>query len=145
MITQNVDDLHERAGSSRVVHLHGRLTQARSERDPDLVMDIEYRAIALGERAPDGAALRPHIVWFGEAVPAMEEAAAEMTDADADAVVVIGTSLQVYPAAGLADLAPGRARRFLVDPAPGRVPPGYETITVSAEIGVPALGLRFGF
>lgn len=108
-------------------------------------MDIEYRAIALGERAPDGAALRPHIVWFGEAVPAMEEAAAEMTDADADAVVVIGTSLQVYPAAGLADLAPGRARRFLVDPAPGRVPPGYETITVSAEIGVPALGLRFGF
>ncbi len=134
---QNVDDLHERAGSSRVIHLHGRLTQARSTRDPELVVDIGYRPIVLGELAPDGAPLRPHIVWFGEAVPAMDEALAEMPDADA--VVVVGTSLQVYPAAGLAELAPARARRFLVDLRPGRVPPGYRAVAASAEIGLPSL------
>lgn len=137
VITQNVDDLHERAGSTRVLHLHGRLTQARSARDPELVVGIGYRPIALGDRAPDGAQLRPHIVWFGEAVPMMEAAEAEMSDADA--VVVVGTSLQVYPAAGLAELAPPHAKRFLVDPRPGRVPPGYRVIAASAEIGVPSL------
>lgn len=142
VITQNVDDLHERAGSSRVLHLHGRLTQARSARDLGLVVDIGYRRIAVGELAPDGAPLRPHIVWFGEAVPAIEEAAREM--ADADAVVVIGTSLQVYPAAGLVDLAPPRAQRFLIDPRPGRTRPGYEVIAVSAELGVPRLSEKFG-
>lgn len=96
-----------------------------------------YRPIVLGELVPDGAPLRPHIVWFGEAVPAMDEALAEMPDADA--VVVVGTSLQVYPAAGLAELAPARARRFLVDLRPGRVPPGYRAVAASAEIGLPSL------
>ncbi len=91
VITQNVDDLHERAGSSRVLHLHGELTQARSTRDESLVIKIGYGPIVLGDRAPDGAQLRPHIVWFGETVPMMEAAEAEM--ADADVVVVVGTSL----------------------------------------------------
>ncbi len=137
VITQNVDDLHERAGSSRIIHLHGQLTKARSTLDPDYIVELGYRPISLGDRCPAGAQLRPHIVWFGEMVPAMDEAAAEMENADA--VVVIGTSLQVYPAAGLAELAPANARLFLVDPHPGRVPSGYRVIAQSAELGVPAL------
>lgn len=142
VITQNVDDLHERAGSTRVIHLHGELVKARGTRDDSCVMRIDYAPIALGDRAPDGSQLRPHIVWFGEAVPAMNEAVDEM--ADADAVVVIGTSLQVYPAAGLAEMAPAGARRFLVDPRPGRVPPGYRVVEASADIGVPRLAAELG-
>lgn len=141
VITQNVDDLHERAGSTRILHLHGELTKARCSLDPDYVIDIGYRPIALGERSPAGAQLRPHIVWFGEPVPAMEEAEAEMENADA--VVVIGTSLQVYPAAGLTELAPSRARCFLVDPHPARVPTGYRVIAQSADLGVPSLAAEF--
>jgi NAD-dependent deacetylase len=140
VITQNVDDLHERAGSSRVFHLHGELTKARSTRDASLVVEIGYAAIAPGDLAPDGAPLRPHIVWFGEAVPMIEPAAAEL--ADADAVVVIGTSLQVYPAAGLAELAPPHARRFLVDPRPGRLPAGFTVLAESADLGVPRLSAQ---
>ena len=142
VITQNVDDLHERAGSTRIIHLHGELTKARSTRDLSHVVDIGYAPLAPGHRCPRGGQLRPHIVWFGEAVPAMEDAEAAM--ADADVVVVIGTSLQVYPAAGLTELAPRGARRFLVDPSPGRVPPGYRVIAQSAEIGVPALSADLG-
>jgi NAD-dependent deacetylase len=142
VITQNVDDLHERAGSTRIIHLHGELTKARSTRDPSHVVDIGYAPLVLDDRCPRGAQLRPHIVWFGEAVPAMDEAEAEM--AGADLVVVIGTSLQVYPAAGLTELAPHGAKRFLVDPAPGRVPPGYRVIAASAEIGVPSLSAELG-
>lgn len=143
VVTQNVDDLHERAGSTRVLHLHGELTKARSARDARVVVEIGYRAIELGERAPDGALLRPAVVWFGEEVPAMETAVREMLEADA--VVVVGTSLQVYPAAGLTEWAPPRARRFLVDPHPGRVPAGYDVVAESAEQGVPALGRRLGW
>ena len=142
VITQNVDDLHERAGSTRIIHLHGELVKARGTRDESCVVRINYAPIALGDRAPDGSQLRPHIVWFGESVPAMGEAVDEM--ADADAVVVIGTSLQVYPAAGLAEMAPAGARRFLVDPRPGRVPPGYRVIEASADIGVPRLSAELG-
>jgi NAD-dependent deacetylase len=142
VITQNVDDLHERAGSTRIIHLHGELVKARGTRDESCVVRIDYAPIALGDRAPDGSRLRPHIVWFGEPVPAMDEAGDEM--ADADAVVVIGTSLQVYPAAGLAEMAPAGARRFLVDPRPGRVPPGYRVIEASADIGVPQLAAELG-
>jgi NAD-dependent deacetylase len=142
VITQNVDDLHERAGSTRIIHLHGELVKARGTRDESCVVKIGYAPIALGDRAPDGSQLRPHIVWFGESVPAMGEAVDEM--ADADAVVVIGTSLQVYPAAGLAEMAPAGARRFLVDPRPGRVPPGYRVIEASADIGVPRLSAELG-
>lgn len=142
VITQNVDDLHERAGSTRIIHLHGELTKARSTLPAATVVSVGYQPIALGDRGADGGQLRPHIVWFGEAVDAMPAAAAEM--ADADAVIVIGTSLQVYPAASLAELAPARAQRFLVDPDPGRVPPGYRTVRASADIGVPSLRALLG-
>jgi NAD-dependent deacetylase len=118
VITQNVDDLHERAGSTRVLHLHGELTKARSERDPSLVYELPGWELPLGATAADGAPLRPHIVWFGEPVPMIEPAARIV--ATADVLVIIGTSLAVYPAAGLLHYAPRHARLFLIDP---RVPP----------------------
>jgi NAD-dependent deacetylase len=116
VITQNVDNLHERAGSKRVLHLHGLLTQARSSKDPGLVIEIGYRDIVPGEKAPDGSPLRPDIVWFGEAVPAMEQAAEIASNADI--FVVAGTSLNVYPAAGLVHYVPATAPVFLIDPKP---------------------------
>jgi len=100
VITQNVDDLHERGGSSRVIHLHGELTRARSSVDPDLVYDIGYRDIRPGDTCDRGSQLRPHVVWFGEEAP-MLDAAAEVVRS-ADHLLIIGTSLQVYPAASLA-------------------------------------------
>lgn len=115
IITQNVDDLHERAGSTKVLHLHGELKKMRSEHHPHddrYALPIEGD-IALGQKAPDGGQLRPHIVWFGEAVPAIETAATWISDADI--VVVVGTSLQVYPAAGLIDVAPPAAKIFVID------------------------------
>lgn len=99
IITQNVDNLHERGGSSRVLHLHGELTKARSTRNPSTVYDIDYRSIELGDTCEHGSQLRPHIVWFGEEVP-MIEVAAEVART-ADHLLIVGTSLQVYPAAGL--------------------------------------------
>jgi len=116
IITQNIDNLHERAGSTKVVHLHGLLTRARSSNNPGEVIDIGYRDIAYGEKAPDGSLLRPDIVWFGEAVPAMEEAA-EIASM-AEIFVVIGTSMNVYPAAGLIHYVPDTARIFVIDPKP---------------------------
>lgn len=114
IITQNVDDLHERAGSSSVLHLHGELTKARSTADPALIYDIGYRDINAGDKCEKGSQLRPHIVWFGEAVPAMEQAV-RITE-NADIFVIIGTSLNVYPAAGLIAYAPSRAPVWLIDP-----------------------------
>ncbi len=106
IITQNIDDLHERAGSTRVLHLHGELTKARSTVDPELIYDIGYAPITPEERCVLGSPLRPHVVWFGELVP-MIEVAMEVAS-QADYLLVIGTSLQVYPAAGLVDyVAPG--------------------------------------
>ncbi|MCK0104694.1 NAD-dependent deacylase [Marinobacter sp. S0848L] len=99
VVTQNVDNLHERGGSTNVVHLHGELTKARSAVDPQLVYDIGYRDIQPGDTCDRGAQLRPHIVWFGEEVP-MLDAAAELVST-ADRLLIVGTSLQVYPAAGL--------------------------------------------
>jgi len=116
IITQNVDDLHERAGSRRVLHLHGLLTQARSSKNPDQIIDIGYRNILSGEKAPDGSPLRPNIVWFGEAVTAMEKAADIASQAELFAV--IGTSLNVYPAAGLIHYVPAGIPVFLIDPKP---------------------------
>ncbi len=116
IITQNVDNLHERAGSTRVLHLHGLLTRARSSKDPGKVTDIGYREILPGEKAPDGSPLRPDIVWFGEAVPAMEEASDIASGADI--FVVAGTSLNVYPAAGLIHYVPATTPVFLIDPKP---------------------------
>lgn len=99
VITQNVDDLHERGGSSNVIHLHGELTKARSSRSPELVYDIGYRDISIGDTCERGSQLRPHIVWFGEEVPLLETAAEVVRTADH--LLIVGTSLQVYPAAGL--------------------------------------------
>ena len=113
IITQNVDDLHERAGSTDVLHLHGMLNQMRSVADDTIAYDCPGE-IRLGDLAPDGQQLRPHIVWFGELVPAIEEAAE--TVAAADVLLVVGTSLQVYPAAGLLHYAPATCPVFVIDP-----------------------------
>jgi NAD-dependent deacetylase len=114
IITQNIDNLHERAGSSRVLHLHGELTKARSTSDPSLVYDIGYKDISNGDTCEKGSQLRPHIVWFGEAVPMMDEAV-NLTG-DADIFVVVGSSLNVYPAAGLINYAPAKSSLWLIDP-----------------------------
>ena len=114
IITQNIDNLHEQAGSTHVLHLHGELTKARSDRNDNLIIDIGDRDIHLGDKAPDGAQLRPHIVGFGEAVPNIEPAS-EMCE-QADYFIVVGTSMNVYPAAGLIHYVPRSAPCFLVDP-----------------------------
>ncbi|MEO9954507.1 NAD-dependent deacylase [Nonlabens sp.] len=115
VITQNVDDLHERAGSSTVIHLHGELKKARSSKNSNEVQDCDGD-ILLGDLSTDGSQLRPHIVWFGEEVPAMDEAIALVSKADV--LLIVGTSLQVYPAAGLKDFAPSTTPIYFVDPAP---------------------------
>ena len=115
VVTQNVDDLHERAGSSRVLHLHGELMKLRSERNPNLVYPIEGTEQSLDARAEDGAYLRPYIVFFGESVPMFEPACAIV--AEADILIVVGTSLAVYPAASLVHYVRNReVPIFLVDP-----------------------------
>jgi len=118
IITQNVDNLHERAGSSHVIHLHGELMKSCSVKNKYKSFDIspEYPDIHLGDKAPDGGQLRPFIVWFGEAVPKIEEAIPYVEAADI--FVVIGTSLNVYPAAGLLNYAPKGISLFLIDPNP---------------------------
>jgi NAD-dependent deacetylase len=120
IITQNVDNLHEQAGSKNVLHLHGILTRARSTGDPGLVYEIGYDPIHPGDTCEKGFQLRPDIVWFGEAVPAIEEAAA--ITSEADIFVVIGTSMVVYPAAGLIDFVPKHSPVYLVDPNDVAVP-----------------------
>ncbi len=115
VITQNVDDLHERAGSSRVIHLHGELRKVRSVYDESLITYTEGD-IHVGDLAEDGHQLRPHIVWFGEMVPMLEKAAVEVHDSDF--VIIVGTSMQVYPAAGLVSYASQHANIYYVDPNP---------------------------
>jgi len=114
IITQNVDDLHERAGSTNVLHLHGELKKARSTVDDNLVFDIDGWELKEGMLCPKGSQLRPHIVWFGEAVPMIEPAA--RLCAQADYFIVVGTSLAVYPAAGLVHYVPPQVPKFVVDP-----------------------------
>lgn len=114
IITQNVDDLHERGGSSNVIHLHGELTKACSEDDKSLIVDLGTKRIKTGDTAPDGAQLRPAIVWFGELVPMIEVAADIISQADI--LIVIGTSLAVYPAAGLIHSARPGIPRYIIDP-----------------------------
>ncbi len=113
VVTQNVDDLHEQAGSNRVLHLHGELRKARSTADPDLVYTLTHWELNTGDLCEKGSQLRPHIVWFGEQVPYIGKAASLV--AGADILVIIGTSLAVYPAAGLVDFA---RRRWLSHPWP---------------------------
>lgn len=120
VITQNVDNLHERAGSTKIVHLHGELTKARSTADPSLIYEIGYNDINPEDKCEKGSQLRPHIVWFGEAVPMMDEAARITSEADIFAVV--GSSLNVYPAAGLIEYAPDKASLWLIDPNEVYVP-----------------------
>lgn len=112
IVTQNIDDLHERAGSTKVLHLHGEIFKMRTEADEENVFEIRGD-INLGDTAADGAQLRPHIVWFGEAVPMMEKAAAVLHDCDY--FVVVGTSLQVYPAASLLYYASPYLPKFIID------------------------------
>jgi NAD-dependent deacetylase len=122
VITQNVDNLHERAGSTRIVHLHGELTKVRPENscnDTDgysekSVFDIGYDVIKLGDLAPNGAQLRPHIVWFGEAVPYINAAIDHVESADV--LLIVGTSLKVYPAAGLYSYAKADTPIYIIDP-----------------------------
>lgn len=113
VITQNVDNLHERAGSTTIIHLHGLLTKVCSE-SGQCVKDIGYAPIKFGDRAEDGGLLRPYIVWFGEAVPMMTPAIKAVEQADI--LVVIGTSLNVYPAAGLINYAPSEIPLYVIDP-----------------------------
>ena len=122
VVTQNVDNLHERAGSTRIIHLHGELTKVRPENcccdmdgfSEETVFDIGFDEIHIGDKAPNGAQLRPHIVWFGEAVPKID-AAIDAVEA-ADIVLIVGTSLQVYPAAGLYRYAKMDSPIYIIDP-----------------------------
>lgn len=137
IITQNVDNLHERAGSTRVIHLHGELTKARSTADEWLVYDIGAKPIRLGDRCAHGSQLRPHIVWFGEDVPLIEAAAEEFRDAAK--VLVAGTSLQVYPAAGLVGYAPAEAEKIHADLHTAHCPFGFLALPGSVAETLPAL------
>jgi NAD-dependent deacetylase len=141
IITQNIDDLHERAGSTRVLHLHGSIFQMRSEADENLVYDIR-EDILLGHKAGDGAQLRPHIVWFEEPVPMIEQAVPIVQAADI--FVVVGTSLVVYPAAGLLTVARNWIPKFIVDK---KIPPtsgirNLVAIEQPASVGVKELAQR---
>jgi NAD-dependent deacetylase len=141
IITQNVDDLHERSGSKKVLHLHGELRKVRSSGDPNYV--IEYDGdVHIGQKCPKGYQLRPHIVWFGEIVPAME--LAEALVRQADILIVIGTSLQVYPAAGLVQFTDFTVPKYIIDPNSPAVQSGsfVEYLPLPASEGVPLLVKR---
>lgn len=112
IVTQNVDNLHERAGSKKIIHLHGELLKVRSSLDESLIYERK-EDIKLGDKCEKGSQLRPHIVWFGEAVPMMSAALKEVTNADI--IIVVGTSLQVYPAAGLLTYAPPGKKKYIID------------------------------
>jgi NAD-dependent deacetylase len=141
VVTQNVDDLHERAGSREVLHLHGELMKVRSTLDPALVYPLDGWELKEGDRCAKGSQLRPHIVWFGEEVPLLSVAAEVV--ASADVLVVVGTSLQVYPAASLAFLAPEDCRRILIDPRPPAVD-GFDIIAKGASEGLAEAGRLLG-
>lgn len=114
IITQNVDDLHERAGSTTILHLHGELKKARSTSDPNLIYELDKWELTLEDTCEKGSPLRPHIVWFGESVPAISEAVNIVSKADI--FLIIGTSLNVYPAAGLIDYIPAETPVYVIDP-----------------------------
>lgn len=139
IITQNVDNLHERAGSTNVVHLHGEITKAQSSVDPNLVYDIDDWELKSGKMCEKGSQLRPHVVWFGEAVPKMTDAT--ILTESANILIIIGTSLNVYPAAGLIDVAGKDIDKYLIDPNEMNVA-GVDNLTFikeKATLGVPKL------
>ena len=141
VVTQNVDDLHERAGSTDVVHLHGQLDWARISIDENLPYPLNGEPILLGDKCELGHQLRPHIVWFGEWVPMLEEAASIISKADV--LIVIGTSLSVYPAAGLVDFAPKNCEKYINALALDDVPFDFEFIQGKAASEVPNLVKRW--
>lgn len=136
IITQNIDDLHERAGSTRVIHLHGELKKAQSEKYPNLIYKLEKEEIELGDLCEKGHQLRPNVVWFGEAVPMMEEA--YRIAKSADVFIVIGTSLNVYPAAGLIHYVPQHTDCYLIEPNPQEhnIPEDWTIIQAKAGEGM---------
>lgn len=141
IITQNVDDLHERAGSSNIIHLHGKLLKMRSEANESLIYNCEGD-IQLGDLAEDGTQLRPHIVWFGELVPKLEEAKKAVEACDV--LLIIGTSLQVYPAASLIHYQESGKPIYLIDPNEVMAVPQMKNLTIiqkSATEGVKDLPL----
>ncbi len=136
IITQNIDDLHERAGSSNIIHLHGEVTKIRSSKDPDLLYDCK-EDLKLGDNCKLGSQLRPHVVWFGEAVPMMEVAVEEVRKADH--IMIIGTSMVVYPAASLINFVGDEVAKYFIDP---NIPemsyiPNLQTVAENASTGVP--------
>lgn len=138
VITQNIDDLHERAGSQNVLHLHGEIFKMRGEKDIHTLYEIKGD-IHLGDMAPDKTQFRPHVVWFNEQVPKIEEATIIM--AKADVFILAGTSLQVYPAAGLIDYLPSQIPKYIIDKNPPYIPPhhGFHVIRNTATAGMDEL------
>src|SRR5699024_8378048 len=139
IITQNIDDLHERAGSQNVLHLHGEIRKSQSSKNPNLIYPIEGDALKMGEMCELGSQLRPHVVWFGEPVPMMEKASQIVSEADI--FIVIGTSLQVYPAASLIHYVPEHCQIYVIDPNAKnfQVPHHTEIIAAKATDGMSKL------
>ncbi|MBX2841683.1 MAG: NAD-dependent deacylase, partial [Flammeovirgaceae bacterium] len=138
IVTQNVDNLHERAGSKKVIHLHGELFKSRSTVDESLIYDINGSDLKLGDQCEKGSQLRPHIVWFGESVPMMDTAIEEAINAEV--FIVVGTSLLVYPAAGLVDYTQDSTLKYIVDPKMPELGRKYPNLHCIEEIG--SIGLK---
>lgn len=136
VVTQNVDNLHERAGSSNVIHLHGELTKVRSTKDPSLIYNIGTKPIYIGDYCEKGSQLRPHIVWFGEEVPLIMDATSIVKRADL--LIIIGTSLNVYPAAGLSQYRSSACKTWYIDPKPDakKTHPSIQVIPKIASQGL---------
>jgi NAD-dependent deacetylase len=135
IITQNIDDLHERAGSTNVVHLHGVITRSQSSKNPNLTYPIDGWELKMGELCEMGSQLRAHVVWFGEAVPMIDEAA--RICATADLFILVGSSLAVYPAAGLINYVPHQVPKYIIDPKIPYLPSdNFIKIEAKATVGV---------
>ena len=132
IITQNVDDLHERAGSSKVLHLHGELKKVRSTKNPDLIYTLDHWELKNGDNCELGSQLRPHIVWFGESVPMIETAISIASEADI--FIVIGTSMVVYPAASLINFVGNKVPKYYIDPNATMIP-GISNLNIIAKKG----------
>lgn len=138
IITQNIDDLHERAGSTNVLHLHGIITRSQSSKNPNLTYPIDGWELRMDEVCELGSPLRAHVVWFGEAVPMIEEAA--NVCAHADLFILVGSSLAVYPAAGLINYVPRSVPKYIIDPKIPYLPSDhFIKIEEKATVGVPLL------
>jgi len=138
IVTQNVDNLHERAGSSSVLHLHGELMKARSTTNPSLIYELESKDLNMGDKCEKGSQLRPHIVWFGEEVPEISNAIKIVKEADI--LVIVGTSMAVYPAAGLVNYVKSKIPIFVIDPNKPDVHQNNVTfIEEKAEVGIEIL------